>query len=189
MAQHKQGKLKTLQSALKHKEAARVWLEEIDRMKTAIAAVQAKVDADADGTWDTDYESTLGTPLFDADKILVGQYRQPLRLKLISAMAHDKLGNTICDSLEEASVSLNALLAQMDADAGTLSDDATYEAYRIADLLEATERLMGPHKATVGRTMEVAISHKEFAAEILADMKSIQDGINALIDSIQAANA
>ena len=115
--------------------------------------------------------------------------KRSLREILINSLAHKALANKVCDALEEASVSFNAVLAQMDADGGTLSDDATYEAYRITDLVGADEISGGQHKATDKQSMRSALSDKELADKIIADLKANQEAVNAMIDSIQAANA
>ena len=146
MAQHKASDLKSLESALRNKKAAAAILDELAALKAAAAVVKAKVDADADLTWDTDYVGT--SSLFDTDVILEVQYKRSLREVMINSLAHKALANKLCDALEEASVSLNAVVAQMNADGGTLSDDATYEAYRIVDLVGAEEISGGQHKAT-----------------------------------------
>ena len=187
MAQHKASDLKTLESALRNKKAAAALLDELADLKTAAATVQAKVDADADGTWDTDYVAQAS--LFDTDTILEAQYKRSLREVLVNSLAHKKLANKVCDALEEASVSLAGVVAQMNADGGTLSDDATYEAYRITDLVGAEEVSGGQHKATDQQSMRSALSHKELADKIIADIKANQEAVNAIIDAVQAANA
>lgn len=189
MAQHKASDLKTLESALRNKKAAAAVLNELSGLSSAIATAQAKIDADADLTWDTDYVATAGTDLFDTDVVINAQYQRSLREVMINSLAHKALANKLCDALEEASVSMNAVLAQMDADGGTLSDDATYEAYRITDLVGAEEISGGQHKATDKQSLRSALSHKELADKIIADLKANQEAVNAMIDSIQAANA
>lgn len=190
MAQHKASKQRTLESAMKHRKGAEEWLRVVDELNEKIAEVKAKVAADADGTWDTDYVTTGGVTELDWDVALEGQHRQPLRKIVIETMAHKKLGNLIADMLEEAQVTLNAVLTQMDADAGTLSDDATYEALRIANVIEPDAKGFGAqHDATLRQTMRSAISQRKLADELIDALKGIQDGLNEIINDVQAANA
>jgi hypothetical protein len=193
MAQHKASNTKTLRSALRHKRAADMWLDGvINDIQQQGAAVLAKIAADTDLTWDTDYVATHGTGTLDADVGLTGQHKATFRQILRNSLAHKKLADTVCDILEETSVSFNAVLMQMDADAGTLSDDATYEAYRIADedlIGDGSGILGGQHKASSLRSLESALSHKALAAKLIADMAEVQDLVNAMIDAIQAKNA
>lgn len=191
MAQHKASDNRTLRSALRHKAAADAWLDQgIAPVQAESADVQAKIAADSNGTWDTDYVATHGTALFDTDTILIGQYKRTLREILVNALSHKRLANAVCDLMEEVSVSYNAVLAQMDSDGGTLSDDATYEVWRIVDedLIAEVDREGGQHKATTLRSLESALSHRPLAKKLIADMREIQDLVNIMIDAVQAAN-
>lgn len=190
MAQHKASDRRSLRSALRHKRAADSWLDDLAELKTNIAGARAKVAADSNGSWDNDYESLWGVDERDWDaEGSEAQHKAPLRKVLQNALSHKKLANEVADIMEEAQVSLNAVLAQMDADSPTLSGDPTYEAYRIADVIDAdAEGSEAQHKASFRRSMRSALSHRGLANRLLADMLSVQEEINALIDDIQAAN-
>ena len=58
----------------------------------------------------------------------------------------------------------------MDADAGTLSDDATYEAFRVADAIRTDSVLQGPHKADFQKIMTVAMKHRQFGKSIAEEL-------------------
>lgn len=189
MAQHKSSRRAVLRSSLKHKFSADLLLDTMEELTTNIAAARAKIAADTDISWDTDYASTAGVTAVDFDAETVGQHQAAARKVIIDKMAHKAMGNEICDLLEESQVTLNLILAQMDADAGTLSNDATYEAFRIATPLDADVSFQGPHKATFRKVMTVAIKHKEFGSSISDELAAIQSELNSMIDDIQAANA
>ena len=190
MAQHKASNLKTLISAMSHKEAAEKLLSSIEDLKAAAAAVKAKVAIDTDGTWDTDYLATAGVSVTEFDSELIGQYRQSLRKILISKLKHKKLGNDIADIIEEVQISFNAVLAQMDVDAGTLSDDATYEAYRIANIVDPDAKIYGAqHQASMRKVLIDSVAHKELGNFLADSIASIQTSVNTIIDLVQVSNA
>jgi len=191
MAQHKASDRRSLRSALKHKRAADTWLDVVAEMSTNTAGAAAKVAADTDGSWDTDYEATWASAEIDWD--LEGsddRHKASLRRVMRSSLAHKKMANEIVDAIEEAQVSMNAVLAQMDADAGTLSNDATYEAYRIADVIDAdAEGSDAQHKASLRQSLRKALAHKSLADRLIDNVVAMQDAVNSLIDDIQAKNA
>ena len=190
MAQHKASDRRSLRSALRHKRAADTLLDAITQLDTNTAGAAAKVAADTNLSWDTDYEALWGVTETDWDATgSEAQHKAPIRKVLQNALAHRRLANEIADALEEAEVSLNGVLAQMDADAGTLSADPVYEAYRITDVIDAdAEGSEAQHKASFRRSLRSALSHKELADSIIDDLVARQEAINSLIDDIQAAN-
>lgn len=191
MAQHKATDRRSLRSALRHKRAADTWLDVVSEMATNVVGAAAKVAADTDGTWDTDYEATWASSEIDWDATGEdAQHKAAMRKVMINSLSHKKLANEIVDAIEEAQISFNAVLAQMDADAGTLSNDATYEAYRIADVLDAdAEGDDAQHKVSFKKSLRAALSHRSLADSLLADLVAMQEAVNSLIDDIQAKNA
>ena len=191
MAQHLTPKRGTLRSALKHKFAADTLLDTMDGLTSSITTARAKIAADSNLTWDTDYVATAGVTVVDFDSETVGQHKASLRKILIDKLAHKALGNEMTDILEEAQVTLNLVLAQMDADGGTLSDDLTYEAFRITEVIDVDEERYGKpgqHKRSFKKTFISAISHTRFGREMSDQLQAIQTEINSMIDDIQAAN-
>ena len=189
MAQHKASRRATLRSAMKHKFTADLLLDTMEELTSSIAAARAKIAADTNTTWDTDYAATAGVTAVDFDEKSIGQHKASARKVIVDKMAHKRLGNEITDILEESQVTLNLILAQMDADGGTLSNDATYEAFRIADPITTGSVFQGPHKADFQKMMTVAVKHREFGKSIAEELAAVQSELNAMIDSIQAANA
>ena len=188
MAQHNASRRAVLRSSLKHKFTADTLLDTIEELTANIATARAKIAADTNTTWDTDYVATAGVTLIEMDEPTVGQHKATMRKTIVDKMAHKRLGNEIADLLEEAQVTLNGILAQMDADAGTLSGDPTYEAFRIASPLDVDAAGTGPHKASFKKTLIVAIKHKAFGTSLADEMAAIESELNAMIDDIQAAN-
>ena len=189
MAQHKSSRRTVLRSSMKHKFSADLLLDMMEELTANIAAAKVKITADTDGAWDVNYVTTAGVTAVDFDAETIGQHKQSARKVIISKMAHRRLAGEVCDLLEESQVTLNLILAQMDADAGTLSNDATYEAFRIANPIAVSSVLQGPHKASFSKVMISAIKHKEFGLSISAELAAVQSELNAMIDLIQTKNA
>ena len=188
MSQHKASRRATLISAMKHKFSANLWLDTMEELTANIAVARAKVLADTNSTWDTDYLATAGVTAVDFDSPTVGQNKSPARKVIIDKLCHKRLGDEVTNLLEESQVTLNLILAQMDADAGTLSSDAVYEAFRIVDPITTASVLQGPHKVSFVKVMISAIKHKVFGTSIATEMAAIQSELNQMITDIQAAN-
>jgi len=190
MSQHKASDRRSLRSALRHKRAADTLLDGLSELETNTAGAAAKVAADTNTTWDTDYEALWAASETDWDlKGEEAQHKASLRKVMINSLAHKRLANEMVDAIEEAQISLNAVLAQMDADAGTLSIDSVYEAYRIADVIDADAKgEEAQHKASLRQSLRKALSHKSLADQIIDDLIAAQEAVNSLIDDIQAKN-
>jgi len=190
MAQHQASNQKTLRSALKHKKAADAILDSISALLTNVAAAKVKIAADTNATWDVNYASTLAVTAVDFDLASTGQHKSTMRSVIRSSMAHKRLADAIVDGIEDAQVSLNAVLAKMDAGAGTLDAvDANWDALAITRLVSPdTVRDGAQHKATLRKSLRSAISHKTLADFILDSLVSIESDVNGMITSIKAAN-
>lgn len=190
MSQHKASDRRTLRSALKHKVAADTVLDSMTEMQASVVDTSAKVAADTNTTWDTDYVATLGVSIVDMDEKSVGQHKSSMRRVLRSAMSHKRLADEIADTIEEAQVSLNAVLAKMDAGAGTLDAvDANWDALAITNLIDADgEGSEAQHKATLRRSIRGAVSHKDLGDRIIDGLAAIEADINQLIEDIKAKN-
>ena len=189
MAQHKASDNRSLRSALKHKRAADTLLNDISDLETNVAGAAAKVAADTNTTWDTDYAALWAVAETEWDETGTdAQHKASLRRVMRSALSHKKLADEMVDAMEEAQVSMNAVLAQMDADAGTLSADGVYEAYRIASVDPDAEGSDAQHKASFRQSLRKALAHKNLADRIIDNMVAAQDAVNTMIDAIQAAN-
>lgn len=139
--------------------------------------------------WDKDYVTAQGVVAVDMDAESIGQHKASLRKMLIDKMAHKRLGNEIADALEEGQVTLNLILAQMDADAGTLSNDATYEAFKIASPISGDSTGSGPSKVTLRQAMIKAFKHTQFGNSLTDEIVAVHADLNDLIDLIKTKNA
>ncbi len=189
-AQHKATQRKTLRSALKHKVAADTILDSMSSLTTNIAAARAKIAADTNLTWDTDYAATLSVKAIDMDLPSIGQHKRTMRQVLISSMSHRRLANEIADTIEEAQISLNALLVKMDAGAGTLDPtDANWDALAIINLVNPDAvGTQAQHKVSLRKSIRSAISHKALGDFIIDGLASIETEINAMIADIKLKN-
>lgn len=190
MSQHKSSNNRTLRSALKHKVAADTVLDSMSELTTNVAAARVKIAADTNTTWDVDYVSTLAVVAVDMDLASVGQHKRTMRQVLRSAMAHKKLADEIADTIEEAQVSMNAILAKMDAGAGTLDAvDANWNALKITILIDAeAEGSEAQHKVSLRKSIRSAISHKALGDFIIDGLSAIEVAINTMVDEITAKN-
>ena len=191
MAQHKSSRRRVFISALKHKNAANSLLDVIEGLTSTISEAAAKVAADSNGAWDQDYITTLGIEATDFDAKTIGQHKASLRKILIDKLCHKYLGNEMSDVLEEAEVSLNAVLAKMDAGAGTLDPvDANWDALKVdvsdVDAYRGYEE--GQMRTSFKKVLISALSHTRFGRETADEIKAIQEGINSLIEDIKAKN-
>lgn len=175
-------------SSLKHKRGANQFLDVLEELTDKIAVARAKIAADTNLSWDTDYVATAGVTAVDFDERSTGQHKSSLRKMLIDKLCHKRFGDETTDILEESQVTLNLILAQMDADAGTLSADGVYEAFRIADPLDVDAAGAGQSKTTYRRNMRSALKHKAFGDSVSDELAAIQSGLNSMIDEIQAKN-
>lgn len=189
MPQHKASDRRSLRSALRHKKAADTLLDGLTALETNVAGAITKVGLDSNGTWDTDYESLWAVTETDWDDVgTEAQHKASMRKVMINAMAHKRLANEMVDAMEEAEVSFNAVLEQMDADAGTLSADNIYEAFRITLVDADAEGIEAQHKAPLRKSLQKALAHSAMADRIMDDLIAAQTAVNDLIDDIQAAN-
>ena len=188
MGQHNSSNKRTLRSALKHKVAADTILDSMSELTDNVAAARVKIAADTTGTWDVDYVSTLAVVAVDMDVKSIGQHKRSMRQVLVSAMSHRKLANEIADTIEEAQVSMNALLAKMDGDAGTLADGAGYTALKISILIDADGvGSEAQHKTSLRKSIRGAVSHKAVGDFIIDGLSAIEVAINAMADEIVAS--
>jgi len=190
MSQHKASNKRTLRSALKHKVAADTVLDSMDALDVSITSTSIKVAADTNTTWDTDYVSLGSVSIVEMDDPSVGQHKRTMRQVLRSAMSHKKLADEIADTIEEAQVSLNAVLAKMDSGAGTLDAvDGNWDALAIVNLIDAdAEGSEAQHKASLRKSIRSAVSHKNLGDRIIDGLSSIEVNINQLIVDIKAKN-
>lgn len=187
---HKSSNTRSLRSALRHKRAADTLLADLAELGTNITGAAAKVAADTNTTWDTDYVATWASAETDWDlEGTESQHKASLRKVMISSLSHKRLANEMVDAMEEAQVSLNVVLAQMDADSGTLSIDSVYEAFRITDVIDPdAEGTEAQHKASFRKSLQKALAHSTLADSLIDDLVAAQTAVNSLIDDIQAAN-
>lgn len=190
MAQHKSSDRRSLRSALRHKRAADTVLDALSAMEANSAGAAAKVAADTNTTWDTNYVALWVVVETDFDEVGVeSQHKASMRKVMINALSHKRLANEVVDAIEEAQVSMNAVLAQMDADAGTLSADGVYEAYRVSDVIDPDAvGVESQHKATFRQSLRKALAHSGLADRVIDDLVAAQAAVNSLIDDIQAKN-
>jgi hypothetical protein len=188
MAQHKSSRRKVVISSWKHTNGANQFLDVLEELTANVAAARVKIAADTNTTWDTDYVASVGVSAIDMDAKSIGQHKSSLRKMTIDKMAHKRLANEVIDTLEEGQVTLNLVLAQMDADAGTLSIDSVYEAFKVADPIDADASGDGPSRSSLRRVMRSAVKHREFGNSLSDEIEAVSADINAMIDEIKAKN-
>lgn len=189
MAGPNKAKMKVkLRSALAHKSVADSLLAAIVKSQEQLNAALAKLDADAPGTLDVNYSSLLSiSPVFESDEPkLPGQHKATLRKALRSALAHRKLADEICDSIEEFHVGLNALLSKLDAEAGVLSD-VNYSSLLALSVVDAEAAgLDAQHKASLRKSLRSALADAHLADQLMDALVGAQESFNAALVLLDA---
>lgn len=169
--------------AFAHRRLANEVLDSIADSQAKWNGTIAKLDADTGAALDTNYEATWAiSDLFEADEEARGaQHRATLRKSLRSALAHRKLADEICDAIEEMQAAQNALLAKLDAEAGTLND-GDYEATLALEVIDAdAEGDDAQHKATFRRSLRSAMANRRAADQIMDAITTMQSQFNAAL--------
>lgn len=176
--------------AFSHRRAANEVLDSIADTQAKWNAAIAQLDADADGSLDTDYEDNHAiSDLFEADDEQAGaQHKAILRKSLRSALSHRRLADEICDSIEEMQAAHNALMAKLDAEGGTL-DDGDYEDSLALDVIDSdAEGEDAQHKASLRKSMRSAMRNKRAADQIMDALSEMQEQFNAALAQLDAGS-
>lgn len=186
--QNKASMRKKLRSALAHKKLADELLDSIADSQAKWNSTMDKLQADNPASLDTNYASTQSvTDVFEADGENMGaQHKASLRDSLRSALAHRKLADEICDSLEEFQVAFNAMLVKLDAEAGTLNDTDYLSLLQVAQMDALAEGSDAQHKASLRDSLRSALANKSLADVIVNAIEELQSSLNselALLDS------
>ena len=185
---NKQSRLKKLQSALANKKLASEYSDKLFAAQNTYNAILAKLNADAPGTLDVDYVSTLAIlSLFDPDASAVpAQNKNTYRQSMVAALHHRTLANEMCDSLEEIQVAMNALLAKLDAEAGVLVATDFASTLSVAVLDPGDDTLPAQNKSSARSIMRSALADAKLADELIDAISDLQAGFNdalALLDA------
>lgn len=132
---------------------------------------------------DTDYVATVSvSQLLSPDaEGTDAQHKASFRKSLQSALSHRRLANTILDSMSALQTNYNAMLAKLDAEAGTL-DDTDYEstlAVTATDYDAAGSSAQ--HKASLRRSLESALAHRRLANAIADAMEEMEASFNGAL--------
>jgi len=179
MSQHKSTLRRSLRSALRHKTLADSILDDILGIQTQFNLAMDKIDADNTAAMDTDYVATLAITASEYDAESTGvQHKADLRKCLRSALSHKKLADEVIDSIEELQVTFNALMAKIDAEAGTLNDIDYASTLAVVPFDPDTETDEAQHKAFFRKSLRSALSHRRLADQILDAINTVQDAVN-----------
>jgi hypothetical protein len=189
-APHRATLRRSLQSALKHRSAANELLDGIVRAQVAMNAMLDKLDADDTADLDEDYESSTAiTHMFQADEpALPARHKATLRRTFTVALSHRSLANEVVDVMEEIQTAINATLVKLDAQEGELDDD-DFEALLSVSVTDAdSELLPAQHRASVRRSLTVALSHRRLARVIVDAIVEMQQNLNAALAQIDTGD-
>jgi hypothetical protein len=188
-APHKSSLRRSLASAIKHRSAANELLDGIKRTQLALNAALDKLNADDPLALDVDYGDIAIEKLFKADEpALPARHRATLRRTFTVALSHRSLANELVDSMEEIQAAMNALLAKLDAEGGSLTDVDYADTLSVNLILADSPVLPAQHKATVRRTLTVAMSHRKLASVIADSVLGLQEALNAALAQIDTGN-
>jgi hypothetical protein len=179
--QSKASMRKKLRSALAHKKAADKLLDSIVTSQTKWNSAMAKLQADNPASLDTNYTATQAiTPKYEADgEGSDAQHKVSLRNTMRSALAHRKLADELCDALEEIQTAHNALMAKLDAEAGTLNDTNYVALIAVTPIDRDGEGSEAQHKVSLRKSLVSALANKSLADSILDSIWSLQTALNS----------
>ncbi len=125
-------------------------------------------------------DSLVISDLFEADDEQAGaQHKQTIRKSLRSAIAHKKLADEIADSIEEMQAANNAVLAKLDAEAGTLNDADYEDTLTLSVIDDDGEGSEAQHKQSLRKSLRSAMANKRAADQIMDAIKAMQESFNA----------
>jgi hypothetical protein len=190
MSQHKATRRQSLRSALAHKSVADRLLAGLIQSQQSLNALMDKLDADDVATLDVDYVSSLAiSSIFEADEAaLPGQHKADLRKALRSALAHKRLADEIADAMEEFQAAFNAMLAKLDAQAGTLVDVDFASSLGVQAIDPDLAYLPAQHKATLRKALSSALAHKSLADDLLDAVAAVQAALNQSLVALDAGS-
>jgi len=143
--------------------------------------------ADAIGGLDTNYVAScsLPSPIL-ADGVYPAQNLSSMRRVWRSKLKHKRLADTLIEALAGLESNFNAMLAKLDAEAGTL-DDTDYVSSLAVAAISPDAASLGQHKASLRKTMIDAMAHKKLGNEIVDAIAAAQNSFNAVLAKLDAA--
>ena len=182
MSQHKVSKRKSLRKALRNKGLADLILGNIVDIQTNHNTIMSKLDGDTAAALDIDYATSWASSSFEYDRCAnEGPNKANLRVMLQKALCHKKLANEIVDSIEELKAVYDALIAKLNAEAGTLAG-VDYESTLGVDVIGIdTIGSDAQHKASFRRSLVSALAHKSLANAILDAIEELQTNIDTVL--------
>lgn len=178
--QNKATKRKKFQSAIAHKKAASEFLDKLSAAQTTFNMCMSKLNADAPGSLDTNYSATLEiTDMYSPDRpLLPAQNKSTLRNIMVKGIHHRTLANELCDSLEEMQAAVNALLAKLDAQAGTLASTDFASSLSVAVLSPEDDTMPAQNKASARKILRSALADASLADAIIDAVSDLQASFN-----------
>lgn len=186
--QNKASMRSKLRSALAHKKAADEFLDSLKDSQSKWNSAMDKLQADTPAALDTNYYATKKiSDVYESDGPNSGsQHKASLRNTMRSALAHRKLADELCDSLEEMQHAHNALMLKLDAEAGVLSDVDYASSLGVSAIDRDGEGSEAQHKASMRKSLRSALANQSLADSILDAMWALQTAMNselALLDT------
>jgi len=181
MSQHKASLRKSFQKAIRHKNLASKILDDVLGLQTQLNLALDKIDADNTASMDIDYASSLAVTASEYDAAYNAQNKADMRKILINALSHKRLANEIIDSIEELQVAFNALLAKIDAEAGTLNDVDYASSLAVTAIDADAAGSEAQHKAPFRKSLQKAVAHKKLANELIDAIAGAQAAFNSAL--------
>lgn len=188
--QNKASLRKKTRSAMSHKRLADEILDSLADSQAKWNAAMAKLDADTAIALDTDYAATLSISdvvEFDGEGSQA-QHKRSLRESLRSALSHRKLADELADSLEEMQAAHNAMMAKLDAQAGTLADVDWVATIGLAAIDLDSAGTQAQHQRSFRESFRSAMAHKNAADAILDAVSGLQAAMNASLAQLDLGN-
>jgi hypothetical protein len=187
MSQHKASLRRSIRSALKHKGVADKLIDSLADVQNKLNAAIDKLAADNPASLDTNYAATQGIAApFKADDKVAGQSKTSTRSKLRSTMKHKRAADAVADAMEQLQARHNAMLAKLDAEAGTL-DDTNYASTLGVSVMNPSAATLGQNKASLRKIMRSAMSHQRLADQIVDGIIATQSALNAVLAQLDTS--
>lgn len=189
MSQHKRSLREVLVSGLANKKLANAYIDGLVAAQTQFNAAMDKLDAESgEPTIATDYGTLAIASVLSADAPLRAQNTATPRKSMRSAMMNKRVGDALVDSLSDAQSAVNAMLAKLDAQAGTLAD-TDFEATLAIQAIDADSSLPGAqNKAPARKVMTAAIAHRKGADMVMDALVALADAMDAALAQIDTGS-
>lgn len=179
-----------LRSALAHRSSATTILSDIIATQNALNSALSKLDADSVGALDTDYVATCSIPAankLSPDAVTsAAADKATLRRIMERGIGHRAAADEYMDALVELQTAHAALLAKLDAEAGTLAGTNYAATLSVHPALSASAYKPAQSNASLRSIMRAGMANESLADQMLDNLIAAQNSFNSALAKIDA---